>query len=169
MYRLFYFCMYSCFSLSNLDPEVHKYSKYIISLNSIAFKYTSESNFTIFLDALKVAISYLPLFSESECLFYAAIYVYNHVFIPCNLTTGTPRPICSKACNLFSKECDYEYTTIITYGNLIGVPLDDDCENTFNHINKIFAYPNSSKDYENDCYDFPGIYSYAVGQIVAIE
>ena len=158
MYRLISFLhVYSCLSLSHLDPEVRKHSEYSISLSSITFKYTSESNFTAFLNALKVAVSYLPLFSRSKCLFYAAIYVYNYVFIPCNLTTGTPRPLCSKACYFFSKECNFQYTTIITYGNLIGVPLDDDCENTFNHINKKFGYPNSSKDYENDCYDFPGI------------
>ena len=147
--------MHSCFALSNLDLEIHKYSAYSISLSSIAFKYTSENNFTTFLDALVIAISFLP---QSKCLFYAAIYAYNYVFIPCNLTTGMPRPLCSKACRLFSYECEYQYTTIITYGNLIGVPLDDDCENTFNHINKKFSYPNSSKDYENDCYDFPGTY-----------
>ena len=121
------------------------------------FKYTSESNFTKFLEALKVAIPYIPLFSSSRCLFYSAIFVYNYVFVPCNLTTGTPRPLCSSACYTFNYDCDYEYNTIISYANLFEVPLSDDCENTLHHINKEYGYSNSSKDFENDCLNFPGM------------
>ena len=123
------------------------------------FNYTSKKNFTNFLDyALIIARGYIPQFSLSRCVFYGAVFVYNHLFIPCNLTTGMPRPLCSKACHSFSNECEFEYTTIINYAKLVvGIPLESGCENTFSHINSLFNHPNASKDYENDCYDFPGI------------
>ena len=152
-----YYISCSCFSIVKLNPEVQIYSDYDVSLNGMAFKYTSMKNFTKYLDNLIIAARYIPQFSSSSCLFYSAVFVYNHLFIPCNLTTGTPRPLCSKACYMFSNECEYEYTTMITYANLIGIPIENGCENAFGHINSIFNYPNTSKDYENDCYDFPGI------------
>ena len=160
MMDMYYTFVRSCFRLLQLDPEVQIYSQYSISLNSMTYKYTSESNFTDFLVALKAAVQYTPQFSSSICLFYSAIFVYNSIFIPCNLTTGTPRPLCSRACQLFREYCEYEHTTIISYANLLGAPLTDDCENTFYHINNLFGYPNSSKDFENDCFDFPGSYVY---------
>ena len=119
------------------------------------FKYTSESNFTNFVEAMKVAVKYLPHYSSSRCLFYGAIFVYNYAFIPCNLTTGTPRPLCSSTCQVFSDQCAHEYANILLYANLYGFILNEDCENTLHHIGKTFNYPNSSKDFENDCLDFP--------------
>ena len=133
------------------------YSDYSVSLNGMIFKYTSEKNLTSLLDILILAVRYIPQFSSSRCLFYGAVFVYNNLFIPCNLTTGTPRPLCSKACYSFSNDCEYEYNTIINYAHVAGIPIKNVCENTFTHINSLFNYPNSSKDYENDCYDFPGI------------
>ena len=155
-----YICIYSCIPLQQLDPEIQIYSEYSLSLNNMIFKYTSESNFTKFLDALKVvAVTYLPQFPSSRCVFYGVIIVINYVFVPCNLTTGTPQPLCSSSCNTFSYDCEYEYNTMITYANLLGIPLSDDCENTFHHINRVYNYPNTSKDFENDCFDFPGTYA----------
>ena len=154
IYALLYLC--SCIPLQ-LNPEVQVYSEYSVSLNSMIYKYTSESNFTKFLDALVVAVEYLPQLSSTVCLSYSAFFVYNYIFIPCNLTTGSPRPLCSSACYFFRYYCEYQYTTIIAYANLLGISIYDDCENTFNHINVIFHYPNSSKDFEDDCIDFPGI------------
>ena len=115
------------------------------------YSYTSERNFTKFVKTLKLAVQYLPQFSKSECLYYGAIFVYNYIFIPCNLTVGTPRPLCSGACYIFHNSCEYEYATIISYAKFFGVPLFDDCNNTFHHINNLYHNPNSSKDFEDDC------------------
>ena len=149
---------YSCIPLQQLDPSVLAYSKYSLAVNNMIFNYTSEKNFSKFLKALKVAVQYLPQFSRSRCLFYGAVFVYNYVFVPCNLTAGTPRPLCSSACYMFRSSCEYQYTTIISYARLLGIPITDDCENTFHHINNLFHYPNSSKDFKDDCFDFPGSY-----------
>ena len=148
--------MHRCFPLLQLDPSVQLYGIYSLAVDNMIYNYTSEKNMAKFLKDLKVAIQYLPLFSESECLFYSAAFVYNYIFIPCNLTAGTPRPLCSSACHMFRSSCEFEYTTIISYAKLLGIPLSDDCENTFNHINNLFHYPNPSKDFEDDCFDFPG-------------
>ena len=148
--------MYSCIPLLQLDPSVKIYSEYSLAVNSMIYNYTSEKNITKFLKTLNLAVQYLPQLSKSECSFHGAVFVYNYIFVPCNLTVGTPRPLCSSACYVFRSSCEYEYTTIITYAKLLGIPLFDDCENTFHHINNLFHYPNSSKDFEDDCFDFPG-------------
>ena len=125
------------------------------------YKYTSERNITKVLELAEVAITQnLHLFHRafsSECLYYSVIVVYTAILIPCNLTTGTPRPLCSNPCNLFRQLCNDVYTMIIRYVMLIGIPISHDfCENTFDIVNKYFHYPNSSKDFDNDCFDFTG-------------
>lgn len=141
-----------------LDPELQPFSQYGLSMNNIIYyNYTSEENFTKFLDSAKLAAKYFSEFYSSVCLTYAVIFVYNLVFIPCNLTAGTPRPLCSSACYFFSSFCDSEYEIIVRYASLFGIPYSDDCENTLNHLNKLLKFPNISKDFENDCVDFPGI------------
>ena len=160
-FNLFVICfVYSCIPLLQLEPAVQlqAYFNYNLAVTNMMYNYTSEKNLTTFLKGLKVAVQYFPMFSRSGCLFYSAVFVYNYIFIPCNLTAGTPRPLCSSACYAFRRLCNYHYTTIISYGNLLGIPLSDDCENTFHHINNLFHFPNSSKDFEDDCFDFPGSY-----------
>ena len=66
-----------------------------------------------------------------------------------------------RTCYLFRYYCNYEYTSIISYGNLIGIPLDDDCGNTFNLQNNAFGFPNSSQDYDY-CFDYSGIFELAI-------
>ena len=141
-----------------MDPVFQLYSQLSLSLNGIVYKYTSKNNFSTFAQALKLATQYIPqLTSLSGCQRYAGLFVYNTIFIPCNLTTGSPRPFCSSDCYYFRRVCEYEYSTIITYANLFKIPLPNDyCNNTLQHINKLYNYPNSSKDFENDCFRFSG-------------
>ena len=122
------------------------------------YKYTSKSNFSSYAQALKLATQYIPqLTSLSGCLHYAGLFVYNTIFIPCNLTTGSPRPLCSSDCKNFRYYCEYQYSTVITYANLFSIPISDNfCDNTLEHINELYNYPNSSKDFENDCFSFSG-------------
>ena len=149
---------FSCISFQQLDPVFQLYSQLSLSLNGIVYKYTSKNNFSTYVQALKLGTQYLPqLTSLSGCQRYAGLFVYNTIFIPCNLTTGSPRPFCSSDCYYFRCVCEYEYSTIITYANLVKIPLSDDfCDNTLEHINKLYNYPNSSKDFENDCFRFSG-------------
>ena len=126
------------------------------------YKYTSERNFTKILEAASVVVQHnvkhvYKLFS-SKCLYYTTIIVYTTVFVPCNLTTGTPRSLCSNACHYFRHFCQDDFAMIIKYSKILGIPIltDDYCENTFVIINKLYHYPNSSKDFDNDCFDFTG-------------
>ena len=147
----------SCISLQQLDPEILLYDQYSLSLNTMIFRYTSESNITNYIETLKAAVNLIRPF-RSRCEFYGAVFVYNFAFIPCNLTTGTPRPVCSSACYTFRDQCEYQYSSIIIYSTLFGYTLRDNCENIFYHISDLYAYPNSSRDFENDCLDFLGMY-----------
>ena len=124
------------------------------------YKYTNERNFNQKVSGiLEVTVIHnLRHFDNvlsSKCLYYSAIIIYNAVFIPCNLTTGMPRPLCSNACYFFRDFCNAEYTIGIKYLRLNGI-VSDYCENTLEHINKLFYYPNSSKDFESNCIDFTG-------------
>ena len=166
MYSRTYIC--SCIPLHQLYPPFLKYSEYLdsLSLNSLIYKYTSERNIAKVLELAEVAIPQnLHLFHRlfsSQCLYYSAIVVYTAILFPCNLTTGTPRPLCSNACYLFRNFCD-EYTIIIKSAISLGIPISHDfCENTFYIVNKYFHYPNSSKDFDNDCFDFTGTLCVAI-------
>ena len=155
----------SCIPLHQFYPLILNYSEYldVLSLNSIIYiyKYTSERNFNQKISGLLEvnAIDNLNHFDEffsSKCLYYSVIVIYIAFFIPCNLTTGMPRPLCSNACNFFRDFCNAEYTIGIKYLRLLGIAISDYCENTLEHINKLFHYPISSKDFESNCIDFTG-------------
>lgn len=132
-------------------------SKYSLSLNHMTFKYTSDKNFTELLDLLQSVEILLRNSITSGCTSPTGIFLCNLVFIPCNLTTGTPRPLCSRSCSIFSSACTIEFDTVLTLAGALGIPFTNDCENTFHHINARYGYPNSSNDFEDDCYDLPNL------------
>jgi len=122
------------------------------------YKYTSEENFTIILGYLTIAAKYN--ITPSRCEYENAVFVINYVFIPCNLTTGTPRPLCSDSCYNFRKHCRHRYNSALLFADLLNIPFVDDCENTLHVINTAFNFPNSSKDFQDDCFnlhDYSGI------------
>ena len=141
-----------------LDAELQAFSQYGLSIDNMIYNYTSEKNFSNYLEALKlgVTIEFFPEFSSSTCLSYAAVFAYNYILIPCNLTTGTPRPLCSTDCYIFRYYCDNLYTIFDEYADLLNIPFVDDCDNTFHHLNEQFNFPNSSQDFKDDCFDFSG-------------
>ena len=160
--NVFYSCIPS-HRLELLHPIIVDFSEYSLSWNHMIYMYTSERNLTKKWKDLEIVVEilnlyhYLPTISFQECTYYLAIVIYNTAFVPCNMTTGMPRPLCSSACYYFRHSCDHEYKDFIAYANLFGIPITDDyCENTFEPINKVFHFPNSSKDFESDCLDFPG-------------
>ena len=85
------------------------------------------------------------------------VFLCNLIFIPCNLTTGTPRPLCSRSCFKFHSACTVEFDTILNIAGFLDIPFTDSCENTLNHINAGYGYPNSSNDFEDDCYELPNV------------
>ena len=91
------------------------------------------------------------------CTLPTGILICNIVFIPCNLTTGTPRPLCHESCLKFHTACSLEFNTISTFAVILNFPFIHGCENTLIHINEVYGYPNTSSDFEDDCYDLPGM------------
>ena len=49
-----------------------------------------------------------------------------------------------------------DYSTILGGLAIEGYPDIDNCENTFNHLNELFGYSNSSQDFADDCIDITG-------------
>jgi len=147
----------SCYPL-NLSPEEQTHSQlYSLSLGDMTYKYTSEENFTMIKDVLKFAISTFPRFSATVCLARSAVLVYNYIFLPCNLTSGKPIPFCSSACEKFRHLCESVYHDILRNAKrFLGIPFDDNCENLLYAHNRIFGFPNTSKDFEDHCYDESG-------------
>ena len=112
-----------------------------------------------YLDVLaRIHLSDLHNYEIKFCSIYAILYVYNSIFIPCNLTTGTPRPQCSKSCYFLRNNCTRHYNLILEYDKILAEDsFIDDCDNTFNFINNAHNFSNSSKDFEDDCLDLPGM------------
>jgi len=122
------------------------------------YKYTSEENFTKIKDTMKLVISTIEIstFTATVCLARSAVLVYNYVFLPCNLTSGKPIPFCLSACEKFRHLCKSVYDNILTNARGLGIPFDDNCENLLYTHNYLFGFPNSSKDFEDHCYDDSG-------------
>ena len=158
------FCICSCILLK-LDTRLLNFIKNLNLYNAVfytvSYKYTSEENFARYLEYLKLGVdtsctaSYV---TEIEiCDIYGAQFVYHQIFVPCNLTSGTPRPLCSRFCYFFRSNCKSNYDKILKYANVFEKDIIiDDCTNTFQFQNKVSNFTNSSKDFEDDCVDFPG-------------
>ena len=86
-----------------------------------------------------------------KCYLSVNLFLCNYVFIPCNLTTGTPKPICSKSCYNFYHSCPDQYNLIY---NMMGYPFMNDCNNTLGHLAEWHEYAASSDDFDDDCLDF---------------
>lgn len=121
------------------------------------FKYTSDKNLSIFLDRLQ---SFRTILLNSglrrACRFPTGLFFCNLFFIPCNLTTGKPRPVCSRSCSKFFTACNTQFNALLDITRVLNFPFMHNCENTLHHINMGFGYPNSSSDFEDDCLDLPG-------------
>ena len=150
---------YSCVSLE-VDPRLLDFARHHgIFPSTVAYRSTSEGNLTKYLNFLNLAIKYLDTLNLKECRLYGAFFIYHYLFVPCNVTTGTPRPLCSKSCYFYRNRCISDYSRILQYGAVIlKTSFPDDCENTFLFINRLFNFANSSKSFEDDCFDIPGMY-----------
>ena len=151
--------MYSCISFG-LDPQILDFAQHHgVPVNTVAYRYMSEEAFTQYLSYLNFLPKYFDTISLKTCRLYGAFFVYTNLFIPCNLTTGTPKPLCSKSCYFYRSNCYSDYSRILKYaGAILMTSIADDCENTFTIAKSLFNFTKSSKDFKDDCLDIPGIF-----------
>ena len=154
-FLLMYMFLHSCTHIEFSGEE--SCSLYSLSLNHMIFKYTSDKNFSMLLDALSSVKTLSHTGVTRECILPTGMFICNMVFIPCNLTTGTPRPLCPDTCFKFYSACNLEFKTITDFAEFINLPIIDSCENTLSQINEAYGYPNTSSDFKDDCYDLPGM------------
>ena len=150
-----YIFLHSCTHIEFSGEE--SCSPYSLSLNHMIFKYTSDKNFSMLLDLLSSIKTLLRNSVTRGCTLPTGMLICNLAFIPCNLTTGTPRPLCSETCFKFYSACNLEFNTVTSFAELISFPILGSCENTLSHINEGYGYPNTSSDFKDDCYDLPGM------------
>ena len=131
-------------------------SSYSLSLNHMTFKYTNAKNFSELLNLLQSVRILLRNSKTKDCEFPTGLFLCNTVFVPCNLTTGTPRPFCSSACSNFYSACNVEFNTISGFTKILNYPFMHNCKNTLHPLNIGYGYPNVSSDFEDDCLDLPG-------------
>ena len=144
VYNYIIFTLCSCFPLD----EQH------ICYPHSSFKYTSDQNLT-HVKQLIIQYNHILNHPDDWCESAAIQFICYAFLPPCNLTTGTPRPLCSNACFYFTNICKKDYNTILGGLAIEGYPDIDNCENTFNHLNE-FGFSNSSQDFADDCIDITG-------------
>ena len=144
-------CVCSCTYLE-LDEE-NFCSPYV---SHMIFNYANESYFEMVanrIDQIKVVLD----LSSEKCRISARLLSCSVLFIPCNLTTGAPIPLCSNDCYSFDSICENEISTLVDIGKLNNFPMIKNCENTLSHLNTLINYPNSSSDFKDNCLALPRI------------
>ena len=123
---------------------------YTFATDFYGYGYTSNENLT----ALAAIIESLKDFFEFSflCHRFAAYFICNYVFVPCDLFTGAPRSICTDSCNYLRRFCDDTYFTVVNVGSLT-FPIVDNCENTLIQLQTGYNFPCSSSSLGNDCID----------------
>ena len=150
--------MCSCTPLK-FGPLLQEFAKnFSLNVSQVAYKYTNEESFAYYLDILEISAKNIDVAEVDDvCDLYGVLFVYNQLFVPCNLTSGTPRPLCSNSCYFFRSNCSREFDSIIKLISIIAKnSLVYDCGNTFHFINVLSNFANSSKDFEEDCIDISG-------------
>ena len=152
-------CAYFLYSCTHIEFSGEgSCSKYTLSLNHMIFKYTSDRDFSEYLNLLESVEELLQdIGTSSGCTSPTGMFICNLAFVPCNLTTGTPRPLCSRSCSKFYSACTIEFNRLLNIAGFLGISFSDSCENTLYYINEDYGYPNSSNDFEDDCYELPNV------------
>jgi len=130
-----------------------------VASNGIIFNYINEEQFNELIKTLNGLESLLNSTDEDAICQQAAAYIIcNYGFIPCNLTTGNPRPICTESCNYyFNIRCRELFITIIRFASIITYPFMNNCPNTLSHLQG-FGYSLTSDSFADDCIDIVGMY-----------
>ena len=145
--------MYSCTHSGSFIQNAHTCFPYV---SHMIFKYTSDMNFAS-LNTLVDQLEGLQKYKDVECYTGALQFSCNVLFIPCNLTTGTPRPICSDVCANFRHTCTDQFNVLVDLSSITTLyPFIQNCENTLSHLNTGYGYPNLSSEFKDDCFSFSG-------------
>ena len=142
---LYYFSLYRCLKF----PADDYCSQYNSATNDYIFQYTSVENMTKLSNDIQRAKHSTNIQGFSfKCQLSFNLFLCNYASIPCNLTTGTPKPICSKSCYYFYHSCPEQYNLLY---NMMGYPFMNDCNNT---VRQWYRHEVSSDDIRDECLDF---------------
>ena len=132
--------------------------------------YATAEQFSTFIETLN-SLEQLLNTAEAEevCRQAAGYYICNYVFIPCNLTTGNPRPICSASCDrYFNIRCVEVFGDILEFSStFIDYPFMNNCPNTLSHLED-FGLSFMSGDFTDDCIDLVGMHNIATVSLLSM-
>ena len=150
---IFFVCVYSCIHLELDDEDIC--SPY---LNHMIFNYANESYYKIIVNKTNQLESLLDLVS-GKCRATGVLLTCSILFIPCNLTTGAPIPLCSNDCSSFESECPNVVSVLIDLAEVNKFPFIHNCENTLSHLSAYYNNQNSSSYFKDNCLALPGMLS----------
>jgi len=139
----------------NILRESKICSAFNLATDYYNYGYTSLDNFTSYSLTLDASETLIRSGNDEFCEMYFLYYLCNYVFVPCDLTTGAPRPVCRDSCYLFRTRCTIIVNYILSFGRAVQYPVKDDCENTLAHIQE-FGFPCSSNYFKENCIDLKG-------------
>ena len=123
---------------------------YTLATDFYGYGYTSYQNLTAF--AVIIELLRTSFDSSFLCHQFAAYFICNYVFVPCDLFTGAPRSICTDSCYYLRNYCNETYSIVVMVGAL-RFPIVDNCENTLIQLQMGYNFSCSSSSLENDCID----------------
>ena len=121
------------------------------------FNYANESHYKEIANNTNGIKTLLELVTE-ECRASGTLLGCSLIFIPCNLTTGAPIPLCSNDCFSYDSICENVFSNMVNFAKFYDYPFIQNCENTLSHLNTHINYPNSSSDFKDNCLALPGMY-----------
>jgi len=121
------------------------------------YRYTILENFTSFSQTIEALEDVINSGVVGFCRIIFPYFLCNYAFVPCDLTTGAPRPICTDSCYFMRTLCFEDFKHAVDYANVIDYPLVDDCENTLANLQKGFGFPCSSSSFKDNCIDIQGM------------
>ena len=153
--------MYRCIQLDALEDSTC--NGVFQGLHNVIYNYTTQENFYNYIEATDSSPSLLRDAFEEEkeeeelCQYAFTYIICNYVFIPCNLTTGYPRPICTKSFDHYvNRLCAYTFQYFLRFASTIHYPFTND-SNTLAHL-ETFGYSLSSDSFADGCIDIAGTY-----------
>ena len=124
------------------------------------YRYTSLENFTSFSETIITLEEIIRIGFTGFCGKFLTYFLCNYAFVPCDLTTGAPRPVCTDSCYFVRTYCESEFMLVLQFTSTIDYPVIDSCENTLAHLQVGFGFPCSSSSFEDNCIDLlQGMYN----------
>ena len=130
-------------------------TQYNLATNDYLYQYTSVKNISLLSNAIQEVLPLIRIQGVTFiCELALNLFLCNFALSPCNLTTGTLKPICSQSCFFFRQNCNTHYDLARTIASFRGFPFADDCDNTLRHLQLWYNIEVSSDDFGDDCLDF---------------